>query len=120
MITRNYWMKDFRKLQSITFDDRSFTAEVPSATGGTMIGVRGQIGDTVVLPKDSYPERTVELPQFLYAPIEKGQCVGRVVYRLNGQIISQTPILADSDVPEERSKQSIFDRIKQFWMSCFP
>lgn len=110
----------FQKLQSITFDDRSFTAEVPSATGGTMIGVRGQIGDTVVLPKDSYPERTVELPQFLYAPIEKGQCVGRVVYRLNGQIISQTPILADSDVPEEKSKQSIFDRIKQFWMSCFP
>jgi D-alanyl-D-alanine carboxypeptidase/D-alanyl-D-alanine carboxypeptidase (penicillin-binding protein 5/6) len=110
----------FEKLQAVTFDDRSFTAEVPSATGETAIEVQGQLGDTVVLPKDSYPERTVELPQFLYAPIEKGQCVGRIVYRLNGQIISQTPILADSDVPAEKSKQSIFDRIKQFWMSCFP
>lgn len=48
--------------------------------------------------------RTVYLPQFLYAPVKKGDYIGEVVYTLNGGIIAQNPIYANADVSRNEQK----------------
>ena len=43
-------------------------------------------------------EKEVLLEEELTAPIEKGEAVGKVVYRLNGEILGEVPILAGESV----------------------
>ncbi len=55
---------------------------------------------------------TIEAPQFLFAPIAKGRLVGKAVVRGNdGQIITETEILADKSIELKSKKKTIFDKI---------
>lgn len=56
--------------------------------------------------KDSVT-RTVYMPQFLYAPISEGDFIGSVTYELNGEIIAQNPIYAQSSVQRVEDKSII-------------
>lgn len=47
--------------------------------------------------KDSV-QRRVYIPEFEYAPIKKGECVGMVVYTSSGEIIAQNPLYAKENV----------------------
>ena len=49
---------------------------------------------SIALPKEkiSLVKATVELPDLLTAPKEKGEAVGRVVYTLDGEVIGDAPI----------------------------
>lgn len=48
---------------------------------------------------------TVELPEFVYAPVKKGQKLGRLVFTVDGQTVAATPLTAADSVkqrlPEE-------------------
>ena len=47
-----------------------------------------------ILPKGTpLPEFTVEMKRFEYAPVDKGECVGRIVYKYKGKIIAQSEII---------------------------
>ena len=55
----------------------------PLATGGTVIGE---------------VEKTIELPEEVQAPIQKGECAGRVVYKADGEELGSVAILYGADV----------------------
>lgn len=54
-------------------------------------------------------ERTVFIRDFLYAPVSKGDYIGIVTYRLDGEIIAQNPIFASEDA----------EYIKDHWLVRF-
>lgn len=56
--------------------------------------------DTAVVKTEEKDEvkRTVYLPQFVYAPIKIDDCVGMVVYTLNGEIIAQNPLYVSENI----------------------
>ena len=56
-------------------------------------------------------EKEVLLEEELTAPIEKGEAVGKVVYRLNGEILGEVPILAGESV----EKAEFLDYLKKLW-----
>ena len=43
-------------------------------------------------------EQTVQLPEALTAPIQKGDCVGSVINSLDGQELGRCDVTADEDV----------------------
>ncbi|MDO4260678.1 MAG: D-alanyl-D-alanine carboxypeptidase family protein [Eubacteriales bacterium] len=43
-------------------------------------------------------ERSIELPESVEAPVEKGDRIGRMVYRLNGSEIGSVPLVASAGV----------------------
>jgi len=45
-------------------------------------------------------EKSLELPESVEAPLEEGQVVGRLVYRMNGQELGRTDILTQNAVEE--------------------
>lgn len=45
-------------------------------------------------------ETEIQMPGTLSAPISRGQVVGRVIYRLDGEELGVQPIRADEDVPK--------------------
>ncbi len=54
---------------------------------------------------------TVYLPKFLYAPINKGDILGKVVYKQNGNVITEKQIMADEDVKECSQTRQPVDKI---------
>jgi hypothetical protein len=52
-----------------------------------------------------------ECEHFLYAPVKRGDLVGKIVYYLDKKEIASLPIYATEDSDAIKYKKSIFERI---------
>lgn len=61
-------------------------------------------------------EKQIILPRFAYAPIKKGDIVGRADYKVDGKVVQSIPIVADEDVDELyiKPKASLKDLFSNF------
>lgn len=61
-------------------------------------------------------KRSVEIPRFVYAPVEIGQMLGTVRYQLGTQTIASTELVASTQVSPLVAEKNIFqiflDRMK--------
>lgn len=113
----------FSKLTSCAIDDSGFSASV-AVVGGLKgnVEVCGTDGNNVVLDTEESLrlKRTVEIPRFLYAPIEQGQVVGTVRYTLDSKTIAQTDITAKEKVAKKEVPANWFeeflDRLKKLFL----
>lgn len=107
----------FSSLVSCPIDDSQFTVSLP-VVGGTAndVPVCGTKGSPVILKngESGSLQRTVEMPKFLYAPIESGQTVGTVKYSINGKIIGTTTLITKGAVSAPPVEKNIF---QSFWES---
>ena len=60
-------------------------------------------------------QRDILLEQgLLTAPVEKGTPLGRVVFRLEGEAVAETPLVAGADIPRDSvSVRGLWDRLAQ-------
>ncbi len=71
---------------------------------------------SAVLPKDRGEIKTViEMQRFYYAPIEKGQVIGRAVFLLDGREVASCEIRADESVQKIAYKKGIWGFILSFF-----
>lgn len=54
---------------------------------------------------------TVNLPPFLYAPLEKGEQIGTVVYKKNDAVIEEAPITISKAIGVKPAKKNFFETI---------
>lgn len=67
---------------------------------------------TVMKDSISKIEEKIYLPRFVYAPVKKGSTVGKIVYTLNGKVISETKLIASSDVQAQTAEKHWYDFLK--------
>lgn len=73
----------------------------------------------LTLPRDHKAVTlTVETSRFLYAPVSRGQCVGRAVWKIDGKEIASTALIAQESIGAKAQK-SIWERIRAFFASLF-
>ena len=93
-------------------------------TEGLSVPVTGGTRDSVAAVPAAEPEaallereydeltREVELPQFVYAPVESGQVLGEIRLLSGDKVVWQSALVADSDVPAlTRERQGILEFI---------
>lgn len=93
-------------------------------TEGLSVPVTGGTRDSVAAVSAAEPEaalmereydeltREVELPQFVYAPVEAGQVLGEIRLLSGDKVVWQSALAADSDVPAlTRERQGILEFI---------
>ena len=93
-------------------------------TEGLSVPVTGGTRDSVAAVPAAEPEaallereydeltREVELPQFVYAPVEAGQVLGEIRLLSGDKVVWQSALVADSDVPAlTRERQGILEFI---------
>ena len=99
----------FTRLVSRPVDDSAYRVTVP-IVGGVQgaLQVAGTSGDHVVVGCGDQLDRTVELPQFVYAPVKTGQVLGRVRYVCAGKTVAQTELVAAEDVPQAPRQKAWF------------
>ncbi len=64
-------------------------------------------------------DRKYFLPHFVYAPVKKGDALGKIVYYKNGKLFREVPLVAESTVPLDTQKESIFENIKNWFFGIF-
>ena len=83
------------------YRDTFESIEPLSVVGGTLDKCAVKYSDFAMVAEKGVIgkiERYIELPEFVAAPVKKGDVVGRVVYRYNGEDIGENPIYADTDI----------------------
>lgn len=108
----------FDKYSAIDTDDSDADLSV-DIVGGTAdnIKVYSEYKPYAVVSAEDADKvvREVYLPQFVYAPVKKGEQVGMVVYSLDGKVVSQNPLYAEQSVDVQKNQKTIFDYIKELF-----
>lgn len=86
----------FSCMTTLTFDESGYTCRIPVAGIGDLTVKGAEEPKTVALPvsKEGSVRRIVEIPRFLYAPVQKGEQVGCVRYVLEEKTVAEIPLLA--------------------------
>lgn len=110
----------FSKLTSHSIDDSAYrvaTAVVGGEQNSVMVS--GTSTESVVTGADECLKRTVELPHFVYAPVETGQVLGCVRYTCNGKTVAKTELVALENVPRtiipKNWLQNLWDGIRNLF-----
>ena len=116
---------DHKKLFDYAFDvsvktDVNISApEYISVEGGVFSSLRinTEAVKTLFLKADTEIKQTVYLPEFIYAPVNKGDIIGAVRLTAKDRIICEVPITADESCSRiearVKEKKSILERIKE-------
>ncbi|QAT49411.1 D-alanyl-D-alanine carboxypeptidase [Caproiciproducens sp. NJN-50] len=110
----------FSRLTRYQADDSGFHLSLPVVGGAERsVLVAGSAGTAALLPADEVKDlrRTVELPQFVYAPVTKGQVLGLVRYSNSDGTAATTKLTAGAAVPRQADHRNmikkLWDRIRQ-------
>ncbi len=76
------------------------------------VGVTASIGSEILVPKSKQNsiKNEIKINEEIIAPIKEGDVLGKIVYTLGDETISECEILSDTDV-EEISFKSVFRAI---------
>lgn len=115
----------FSVMQTRDYSDFAKDLSVP-VVGGNVQSLPVRLFTNAVLPiADAASELQVEifLQPFLYAPVMAGDSVGTAVYKLDGTVVREIPLVASADVActtteivNTEEEQSLFQKIKLFFV----
>ena len=85
-----------------------------SVIGGVSDEINVKIEPYVVTSLDSKNfSCEVRLPQFVYAPVKKGETLGNAVYKNGETVIKTIPIYANYGIEQTNLKKSFFEELKE-------
>ena len=102
-----------------------FAARLPAAeyradvAGGESdsVAVTAEPVNDVVLPRedDAALQTNVYMPAFLYAPVGRGEEVGKIIYTYRGDIVAEAPLCAEEEVAYNSRPRGIIAYIKDLF-----
>lgn len=103
----------FSKIQPMELPTlpEQFSVPVVGGTAEQVSVVVGSLTEHPLVEAGQQPEVHVQLPRFLYAPVQQGAVVGKVHYTVDGSTVAEVPLLAEKTVPPAESKRT-------FWQSA--
>ena len=107
----------FGKLESVSLEDEVGKIEVP-VSGGTLKTVKvapEKISVSLFEGEKEKIEYAVSIPPFVFSPVKKGDITGKVIFYLNGEIIAETPLIAENEVEKIPEDEDFWDYIKDIF-----
>lgn len=100
----------FAAVKRVKISSDGIEGYLPTVGAKTDMIKYGAVGDTsAVLPNDAGELRVViELPRFVFAPVKKGDIIGRAVFMNGNDEVASLPIEALTDAPERKVKKSFW------------
>lgn len=110
----------FSRVEGHVFDDSNFEVELPVVgSDEDKVTVRSVTSKKTTFKKEdvSKIKRVIELPRFLYSPLNEKQVVGRIVYYIDDNIVFVNPIRCTKSVNYKKKDNflsKIIKNIKSF------
>ena len=107
----------FSKMTTLTFDESNYSCKAPVAGVGeiTVCGSSEAVTAAIPVSQQGAVRRVVELERFLYAPVKKGEQVGKVRYVLGERTVAELPLLAAENASLPERKPSWWERVLAFF-----
>lgn len=112
----------FSQVKSVTFDDSATVLALPlvgGVSGEVAVTGNAVVKATVGANDVDRIQRVVELPQFEYAPVRKGQLVGKIHYMLDGKKIASSDLVIQQDVDAIPHEPGFWERVGNFFWNLF-
>lgn len=109
----------FENFVSVPLSDGGIIFDIPVISGvSSTVGCASLKSAYALLPKDHGAiVCKVEADRFLYAPVDKGEKVGKITFVCDGKILGEIEITATEDVALCKQKVSLWDKIKNLFGS---
>lgn len=107
----------FANCEKKVFGDNA-SLQIPVVGGEKdMIDIVAQNAVTVPIKRDCANEihEVINIPHFVYAPINKNDVIGNISYEQDGKIIAKVNLIAGEACSEKCVKKNIFQKIKDFF-----
>ena len=114
----NDW-QDHKQMLDYGFSKIKQTKYTPQISGYTLPVINGD-KDSVSVKIESFTVNSLDsmditcdvyLPKFLYAPINKGETLGKAVYRQGDKVVNEKQLLADCDILQIEPPKTTFEII---------
>lgn len=113
----NLYKYGFSSVASLSKDEYRCESKV-KVVGSNLseIAVSSFDEGSLVVPKGELKnvKKEILMPNFVYAPIEKGQVLGKVIYTLNGKEIASSSLTANDNCYYKEREKSFWDNLKEF------
>lgn len=118
----NMYSYGFSRLTAVKNADKNFSFKADVVGGMTdTVEVRPAAAVDYVKQTDSDDgiSRRVIINSFLYAPLEKGQVVGRAEYYSEGKTVCTIPLITEKAVDYKEKEKSFFENIFDWFAGVF-
>ncbi len=104
----------FKYMQTMPMDT---IYQLPVISGqADTVGIISETDSRVLVKKDAKLDFTLELPEFVYAGIKKGECAGRAFVTADGAQVGEFPLVyTDSVELATDAKLSPWERFRKAW-----
>ena len=107
----------FGKLKSVPLEEKIGKTEV-SVCGGiskTVEIVPKKVSASLFEGEEEKIDVVISKPPFVFAPIEKGDMVGKAFFYLEGRLIAETPLIAEINIETVPENGGFWDDIKDIF-----
>ncbi len=107
----------FGKLEAVPLENLAEKTEI-SVCGGnskTVKAVPKAVSAALFKGEAEKTEVLISKPQFVFAPVEKGEILGKALFYLDGELVAETPLLAENSVETVPGSKGFWDNIKEFF-----
>ncbi len=106
----------FEAVKTTTFTPEMLKSEVDIA--GTEVPLAATPPESISfsVKQDDVITHEISVPHLIFAPIEKGQQIGNVIFYKNGKMLTELPLIAEHtvDLPQENKNKGFFAQLKKF------
>lgn len=107
----------FQKLKSVPLENFIAETEVP-VCGGTLKTVTvfpKAVSASLFEEEEEKIDVVISKPPFVFAPVKKGDIIGKALFYLEGELIAETPLLAENNIETVPENGGFWDDIKDIF-----
>ncbi|MBQ6152643.1 MAG: D-alanyl-D-alanine carboxypeptidase [Ruminococcus sp.] len=105
----------FLRVESVTLGETGETFSVPLVGAAEESVSLTYDPPTAVVSDDTEIERKIILPDFIYAPVETGEILGKIIFFHDGKELARADLTAVREISCENKKQTFIDYIKELF-----
>ncbi|MBR3953634.1 MAG: D-alanyl-D-alanine carboxypeptidase [Oscillospiraceae bacterium] len=105
----------FAKLESVKMDEAAVIIPVSGGEKNTVFAKSLSVSASLFEGEAEKIEVIISREPFAFAPVEKNRILGKVIYKLDGKIIAEAPLLAEETVERISENQGFWNDIKEIF-----
>ena len=112
----------FNKVKCVKFDDSNVKYDIPVVGGEyDKLQLKSSVSSNITVKNEDADkiERVVVIPRFVYAPVNSGDILGSVVYKLNSKVIAVNNLTSTNRIGNIEKKKNFWIKLKEFVLETF-
>lgn len=105
----------FAKLKSVPMETIYTDIPVCGGTEKTVAAASSVVSLSLFEGEKEKIETVISKAPFVFSPVQKGEIIGKVIYKLNGKTVAEVPLLAEKQIEAVTENKGFWKNIKEIF-----